>query len=155
MKRIALSGDLGRGKFALVDDDDYERINKHRWCLSDGYAMRKITVNGKSVSERMHRVINNTPEGFSTDHVNTNRLDNRKENLRTCTKAQNGMNRVAQKNNKLGIKGVCQLGNKFIAQISINKKRTYLGIFNNADDAQSAYKNASIKFFGEYRRNNI
>lgn len=107
----------------------------------------------------MHRIINKTPKGFSTDHINGNRLDNRKVNLRTCTHTENMRNRnVRPKSSKTSIyKGVYKLKNakKWTASIHINKKEKYLGVYVNEDDAAIAYNKAAEKYFGEFASYNI
>lgn len=92
-------------------------------------------MNGKTIF--MHRIINNTPEGMFTDHINRNKLDNRKENLRTVTEKQNKYNRPVQKNNSSGYAGVHFDKNKkkWCASISINNKTKYLGRYINKEDA--------------------
>lgn len=89
MAEIPLSGKNGAGKFAIVDDEDIEKVMAYKWHLSDsGYAVNR--TRGKTV--RMHRLVNGTPEGMVTDHINRNPLDNRKANLRSCTQKVNAMN---------------------------------------------------------------
>lgn len=92
-KRILLRN---TGNYALVDEDDYDKVNAFSpWYENDsGYAIKKTRIKGKSVSIRMHMLINDTPIGcgFHTDHINGNRLDNRKENLRAVTPALNAWN---------------------------------------------------------------
>ena len=103
----------------------------------------------------MHREIMNTPTHLQIDHINGNTLDNRKENLRICTNQQNGFNKKNPlKNNKLGIKGVCwhKKIKKFMASIKINDKSIHLGYFNVLGDADSAYRIAELKYFGEFAR---
>lgn len=87
---------LTKGQVTLVDDEDFEELNKWSWKLStNGYAIRcpsnGKTENGryKYTTIRMHRVIMRTPNGLETDHINGNRLDNRKCNLRNITRADN------------------------------------------------------------------
>lgn len=156
MKEIKLT----QGKIALVDDEDYERLNRYKWyARMNGhtwYAMRSICINGKQTTILMHREIMNAPEGVQVDHIDSNGLDNRKEILRLCTNQENGFNRDAQKNNKLGIKGVRwdKRRNKFYARIKLNGKEIHLGSFNVMGDADSAYRIAEEKYFGEFARHN-
>ena len=100
----------------------------------------------------------NTPKGSQIDHINGNGLDNRKENLRFTTNQQNGFNRKnPNKNNKLGVKGVRCVKNrkKFKAQIRLNGKSIHLGCFNILGDADSVYRIAEEKYFGEFARNSV
>lgn len=94
---IPLSGSLGRGKHTLVDADDYEWLSHWSWNLSRrGYASATITVS-RGVKKKlcMHRLIMGTPmRGWETDHINRDRLDNRRANLRIVTGYENRMNRT-------------------------------------------------------------
>lgn len=91
---------LTRGGVAIIDADDYELISSFgKWYLNDtGYAIKKTKLNGKNITYRMHRVVNQTPPNLFTDHINGNRLDNRKANLRTATQAMNTWNRNMPEN---------------------------------------------------------
>jgi hypothetical protein len=86
---------LTQGAVTLVDDDDYDLlISIGKWHLSDtGYAVNRSRFNGKKRTIRMHRVVNITPKAYFTDHINRNRLDNRKENLRTVNHRENMQNK--------------------------------------------------------------
>lgn len=94
MKKIPLS----RGKVAVVDDHRFEELNQYKWyCLAIGYAARSVWKNGKTDHMvYMHRVVNNTPKGMITDHINQDKLDNRECNLRNATKSLNGFNRPSK-----------------------------------------------------------
>lgn len=143
MRKIKLT----QGKFALVDDKDYAILSKNSWYLShDGYA-----VKGNPYS-RMHRLILDTPKGSDTDHINKNKLDNRRKNLRVATRGQNMANIDPTKANKSGVKGVFKhsLVNMWQAQICFNYKTIYLGLFENFEDAVKARKKAEIKYFKEF-----
>lgn len=143
MKKITLK----HGEVVLVDDQDFEELNKYKWCLnSAGYATRR---NDTHTSLLMHRVINNTPKGFHTDHINRNKLDNRRGNLRTLTSSQNHMNMPIQKNNTHGRTGIYwdKSRNKWIPRIKINGKSKYLGIFLNIEEAIQARENAERIYF--------
>jgi hypothetical protein len=89
----------------LIDSSDYEKIKRYKWTLDDGYAVSHDTENNfKKV--RLHRIIIGAKEGEIVDHINRNRLDNRKENLRLVTREENARNVSISKNNKTGIIGV-------------------------------------------------
>jgi hypothetical protein len=90
MPQIMLSGTSGAGKYAQVDEQDYPRLVKHSWYYKDGYALAKI--NNKET--RMHRLVLNVTDPLEiVDHVNRNRLDNRRKNLRIYNPQQNANNR--------------------------------------------------------------
>ncbi len=91
MLEIKLNGILGAGRFAKVDTDDYNLVTRHSWHYRDGYAIAKI--NNKEV--RMHRfILQITDPETVVDHINRNRLDNRRENLRPYSLIENANNRV-------------------------------------------------------------
>jgi len=157
MKKIKLT----QNKYALVDDEDYENLNKYKWCVSTlGYAVRAKIINDKKRIEWMHRVINKTPLGMDTDHINGNKLDNQKINLRSVTRSQNCINKPLMKNNTSGFKGV-YIGKaiyngktfKYIfSQIQTDGKTIYLGTFKTIQDAAKAYYNAAKKYHNQFRR---
>jgi len=155
MKQIELT----QGKFALVDDDDYDEINQYNWCFSHGYAVRFVRIpQGKQKIQLMHRIITNCPDGFELDHVNHNKLDNRKDNLRICSKSENSHNQKVRTYAKTSIyKGVCfdKHANKWRARIKLNNKHKNLGLFENEIDAAIAYNNAAIELFGEFAFINV
>jgi len=146
---------LTQGKYAIVDDSDYEELSKYKWYLDKFYAKRNIRVGcGKQKAVKMHRLINNTPSGFETDHINGDKLDNRKCNLRTATTAQNRCNRGKQIDNKSGYKGVVFVSkyNNWQASIKINGKRKHLGTFRTPELAHAAYCEAAPKVHKEFAR---
>lgn len=153
MRKIKLT----RGKEAIVDDDDFEYLNKFKWHYQaqGGYAFRAKQHGAR----QMHRTIVNCPGGKFVDHINGDGLDNRKSNLRICTKAQNGMNRGRQKQNKSGFKGVVwnMRLKKWIAQIGCKgiKKTMHIGVFNSPIDAAVAYDNEAKKIHGEFAKLNF
>lgn len=91
---------LSNGGTATIDAEDYALVESFgKWYKNDsGYAVKKTRVCGKNVSIRMHALINDTPKGLHTDHINGNRLDNRRANLRTVTAEMNAWNRHSDKN---------------------------------------------------------
>jgi hypothetical protein len=129
MKRIKLT----QGKYALVDDKDFSWLNKMKWhYMNSGYAGTENyigKINGKYTYKHllMHRLINDTPEFIKgnrveTDHINRDKLDNRRCNLRTTTCRENNLNKALYKNNTTGYKHIRwdDKRKKFIVQISFN-----------------------------------
>lgn len=86
------------------------------------------------------------------DHKNRNTSDDRFSNLRDATRSQNLGNRKINKNNAIGLKGVCRANAKFMANINIDKKRVYLGVFDTAEEAHAAYALAAKTLFREFAR---
>ena len=157
MKEIILT----QGKVALVDDEDFERLNQFKWCAAkiyggNFYAMRdSLLPDGTRKRILMHRIIMNTPKGLDTDHINSDTLYNCRNNLRVCTHQQNMCNqRYARKNSKSGIRGVYwnKQRNKFHSQIMVNRKQIHLGYFDKLSDAIVIRKTAEEKHFGEFAR---
>lgn len=151
MKEIQLT----KGFVALVDDEDFHWINQWKWCYANGYARRRQYVgNGRYVSFSMHRFIIGleTNDGKIVDHINGEKTDNRKSNLRICSNAQNKSNCKQYANNKSGYKGVYKekKGHKYSAQIRVNGKIFYLGSFSDPKEAHAAYVNAAIEMKGEF-----
>jgi hypothetical protein len=149
MKEIKLTQD----KVTIVDDSDYEWLSRHKWlCDNIGYAARDTYGEGKRKRVFMHRVIMETPDDMETDHINRNKLDNRRVNLRTCTRSQNVANTGIRRDNTSGRKGVSwdKSENKWRATININNKYIQIGRYKNIDDASEAYNKKAIELFGEF-----
>ena len=132
---------------ALIDKDDYNLTKEYKWCLDkNGYVKN-------SKQEYLHRII--TRETISyVDHINGNKLDNRKSNLRICSNADNLKNRVKlPSNNTSGILGVRYRADrsKWYAEIQVNNKRIRLGSYIDKEDAVRARLEAEIKYFEEYK----
>jgi hypothetical protein len=163
MKTIKLT----QGKESIVDDEDYQELNKYKWfCDSNGYAVRAITIQSqnkkfgikhKQKTILMHKVINNTPEGFETDHINGIKLDNRKSNLRIATSSQNKANVGLRTDNTSGYKGVCwnKKARKWVAQIMFNNEKIYIGYFAKKEQAATAYNTKALELFGEFVKLNV
>lgn len=154
MKKIDISTKKYLNIFVLVDNEDFEFLNQWKWNLStSGYARRQRHVGEKVNGHKnnniwMHRVINDTPEDLITDHKNQNKLDNRKENLRTADKSLNSINRDKPNNNVSGYKGVYfdSWTNKWRAEIKIHYKKISLGRFINIQDAIIARRKGEEKY---------
>lgn len=144
---------LTKGKVVVVDDLDFEELSQWKWHIAQGYAAR--TSSRKDGPQRkifMHRIISKAKEDECVDHVNRDRLDNRRANLRICTYAQNRANSVFSKNNACQKKGVSISKNKFRAMIRANGKTRHIGTFNTPEEANKAYAEAAAKHFGEFSR---
>lgn len=146
---------LTKGKVALVDDEDYERLSLFKWhyAESDGIGYAKKNNKGKKPALiRMHRLVVGASEGQKVDHINRNTLDNRKSNLRFVTQSQNMMNATIRKTNRSGFKGVCFVSRekKWLATIWKDGKQTWLGYFKDKEDAAQAYNKAALELHGQY-----
>ena len=131
----------------LIDAEDFEKFVKDEsfYLLNNGYV-----YSGKH--KLLHRILMNAPDGMFVDHINGNKLDNRKTNLRICTQQENNMNRGKNKNNTSGFKGVTfhKQTQKLQALIRIDGKYKFLGLFEKAEDAYEAYKKAAVKLHGDF-----
>lgn len=137
--------------FALVDDEDYEYLSQWQWHYGvNGYAMRTTYIRGSGRKNQkneyvlMHRLINKTPPKQLTDHINRNKLDNRKTNLRSANKSLNSINRPLQPNNKSGHKGVHWFKRVKLWQVYLDRdgKRINVGYFADLDEAVMARQRA-------------
>jgi len=148
--------ELTQGKIALVDDDDFERLNQHKWhYFGLGYAARHGSKQKGSKEINyilMHREIMNFPEKTGVDHKNHNGIDNRKENLRICGQDKNLMNTRIRSDNKSGFKGVSwnKEKNKWVVHIRINCKTIHVGYYSDKRKAAMAYNEAAKRYFGEF-----
>jgi len=141
---------LTRGKVTLVDEADFAYLSQWKWkCTSTGYAARALRKNEEHPGRivYLHRVIAKPREDEEVDHINTDKLDNRRENLRCCNSAENKRNRTHHKNNRLKLKGAFLHSSKtcYQARICTNRKVTHLGCFKTAEEAHEAYKAASLE----------
>lgn len=150
---------LTKGKYSIVDSRDYEFLNQWKWHYHEGYACRTKHIgiyNGKRkrIKIFMHRLLIDIPEGMEVDHKNGNRADNRRWNLRICTRSQNNHN---QKKTR-GVskyKGVTWDKNRKLWSALIrNGKVINLGRFELEIEAALAYNKAANKFFGKFARLN-
>lgn len=147
---------LTKGKVALIDDED-AWITQWKWHYSNhrgGRAQRCIRTDGNKKIIYMHRVILNAPDDLQVDHINHDRLDNRKANLRLCTNSQNNMNRTKLGGCSSKYKGAYRAkrlrGNIWQSQIKLNGKSKNLGYFSSEEAAARAYNQAAQEHFGEY-----
>lgn len=153
---------LTQGKFAQVDDEDFEQLNKLRWTLNtvnvDGciklYAKRNDRIGGKQRQITMHRLIMGCiiGDGKMIDHKDGDGLNNQKHNLRFCTPAQNQQNKACKSIS--GYLGVYKNGKAWYSKIRANGNVVYLGYFKDKESAAIAYNKAAILYYGEHSRLN-
>lgn len=137
---------LTKGKYAKVDNDDFELLINFNWKCNYHNYERSVHLG------LMHRFIMNCPKNKIIDHINHDRLDNRKANLRICTVSNNGMNRLKYSGFTSKYKGVCWVKERSLWKSSIKHNDAYihLGFFENEKDAGLAYDKKAIELFGEF-----
>lgn len=157
---------LTKGKVAKVDDEDFDKLNSRRWCAHKTkggrwYAQASHIVNGKFKGLPMHRFIMNTPDDMVCDHINGDSLDNRKSNLRNCTRSQNAMNRGSLRGSQYkgiylnthsrpGAEGKVLKYAYWKACIIVGGKRISLGSYKAEIEAAKVYDEAAKKYHGEF-----
>lgn len=141
----------------IVDQEDLPLLSSIKWRIpTNGRPICSIRENGKKKTVLMHQIINKTPEGLFTDHINGNFKDNRKSNLRTVTPQQNQWNRKCGALSLTGIKGVgwCKQTKKWRVSIFADKKRMTLGRFDCIGQAIKKYNDFAEKYHGQFSRLN-
>lgn len=134
------------------DLEDYDKIKKYCWHTDNhGYLIADDIKNWRQ-NIKQHRLIMGLKKGDEkiVDHINRNKLDNRKNNLRLCKHMENDRNKNILKSNKSGIIGVYNNKGKWVARICVNKKSILLGRFCEIKDATIVRLNAELKYFGEF-----
>lgn len=155
MKEIELS----KGHQAIIDDEDYEYLNQFKWHFDGRYAARTIwnKETKKESKVYMHRIIIESDGNLKVDHINNNKLDNRKSNLRIVTDYENARNQSTQKRKKSSrYKGVCFVKdkNKFKAYIKTNGKLIHLGYSDDEKECALLYNKKALELFGEFSKLN-
>lgn len=156
MKEIKLT----KNQISIVDDEDYEKLNQYKWHsvgINMYYAQRTVHNKGNKYNIKLHReIMNVTDSKIHIDHINGNSLDNRKENLRVCSNAENSRNSKIKNSNLYGLKGIRfnKINKNWNAQITVNYKQIHLGCFKTKEEAAIAYNDAAIKYHGEFAKVN-
>jgi len=140
----------------LVDDEDFDELNKYVWRINNfGYAYREQWKNNKGKKILMQRqILGKLSIGMVTDHIDRNKLNNQRSNLRICTQSENIFNSPKKKNNKSGHVGVRfyhQIG-KWEAYIMKNWKKYNLGDFDTQEEAIKARKNGEKLLYPNFIR---
>jgi hypothetical protein len=155
---LAMKIKLTREKSATVDSEDFEWLSVHSWFAHCGYARRQASCRG-GIPRRtihMHREIlkyhGYDLDGLEVDHIDRNKLNNRKRNLRVATRNQNVRNVPKYRNNHSGFTGVSwhKGTKKWQAYIRVQRKQIYLGLFENLAKAARAYDSAAVRLHGDF-----
>jgi len=139
MKKILLT----QNKFALVNNRDYEWLCQYKWhahkAMYTFYACRGIRIDGRRATVSMHRVVLGLKPGDGKEihHIDKNGLNNRRSNLRICSRSEN------MRDCSIPDKGIYRHKGAWIARIQLRGKRKYLGSFSSSRDAQKAYNLAA------------
>lgn len=144
---------LTKGESARVSTEDFEWLSAFKWCINgNGYAVRNGVRNGKRTMIQMHREIINAKEGEDVDHINKCKTDNRRENLRVCSRSQNLCNVGKTSKNKSGYKGVSYdvKNKKYAAHVCFRGKQKNLGRYATPEEAHREYIRASKTLHGDF-----
>ena len=135
------------GNEFIFDVNDMQSITKFNWHISNGYVVSK--EKGKII--RLHRLLMDPPEAKEVDHINGEPSDNRRLNLRVCTRQQNAFNSRQLSHSKQKYKGILQRSSgKWRARITLNDKRISIGQYETEEQAAIAYNEKAKELFGEY-----
>lgn len=145
MKFISLTQD----KFAKVDNKDFKKLSSFKWFYSEKHGA--CAGSGRKL---MHRIVLNAPKYLEVDHLNGDKLDNRRKNIRLCTHAENMRNRKVDKSTYSGFKGVRNNHGKWQAYINFENKFIYLGNYSDKKKAARAYNKAAKMYFRDFAKLN-
>lgn len=143
---------LKTGGFTLIDPEDYDFVAQWTWrehIKGQGYVSRYIQVDGKPRYLLLHRVLLDPPPELEVDHINGDRMDNRRVNLRLATHAQNMWNLRNLRRSKPYI-GVFKSGDRYRARISVNNILVSLGSYATPEEAAERYNHAAKVWRGEF-----
>ena len=158
---MSISIPLTKNHVALIDDEDFAEVSKHKWTLKETrfkkYAYRQYLKDGKKVQVLLHRFVSKCPDGMVVDHANGDGLDNRKSNLRVCTQSENLANIHSHSDRKYQLpKGVefkkGRNARPYSARITKAGVRYNLGNFASVDEAVVAYKAKAVELFGDFAK---
>jgi hypothetical protein len=154
MRLLKLTGSHGIGKYSKIDNDVYNllALTPRKWRVNkDGYVCITKRYGKRSEDKKrmvfLHHIVLQPPVGYIIDHINQDKLDNQRSNLRVATKSLNACNSKRKKTSKYF--GVCAKGKKWEVNIYIDGKLRYLGRFENEDEAGKVYNQWSKNTFGD------
>lgn len=168
-----LNKDTLSGDYAIIDEEDYQKVmdditttlrngkkRVNKWYVwGSNSSGKKYALNG-SKKKSIHRAVMGYPKGMDVDHINGNPLDNRKVNLRVCTRSENCMNKKTRADSRSGYKGVWLSpdGKRIRAYIAVpgtSGKKIRLGYYNTLEEAARAYDAKAKELFGEFAKLNF
>lgn len=154
MKKIPLT----QGQVAMVDDEDFAALSQYQWCAEKKehtwYASRAVYAGDRKCKNvYMHRELSGAVRGSEVDHKNGNGLDNRRENIRVCSRGQNAMNLGLRKDSTSGFKGVSWHAGKWLMQISTKAGRLRVRHVSKLAAALD-YNIQAMRHYGEFARMN-
>ena len=150
-------------KVTIIDKEDCNKVTEAITARAKWYAWASTSGKHYAMSgcrhKSIHRVVMDNPEGMEVDHINGNPLDNRKENLRICTRAQNSQNKKLRADSKSGYKGVYERSNgrfqAYIGNPEYPGRHISLGYHNTPEEAARAYDAKAKELHGEYAHLNF
>jgi hypothetical protein len=158
MKKIDISTKKYPNAYTLVDDEDYEYLNQWKWHKGNhGYVSNCKWTNGKTVHELIHRVITKAPKDMYVDHINHNKIDNRRCNLRICTQSQNVSNQRPKKQKYKGVVFIKfgKRNKRWKFEICCNKEKFTSKSYLTEKEAAIAYNEKALELFGEFACLNV
>lgn len=147
MEIVLHNPDTNEEIISIIDKEDFVKVNRYTWRISkNGYVINRQVG-------YLHRYLLNPPNSLDVDHINHVKLDNRRSNLRICTRSQNSMNTKIPSNNTSGVKGVykCKTTGKWATEIKVNGKKIWLGRYASLDEAREVRAKAEEKYFKDFR----
>lgn len=164
IRPIRITGDIAyvpltQGLFAIIDAADVPIVEGVAWTATKdsrgvAYAVtHRYRNNGRSTAIRMHRILLDAPAGMDVDHIDMDTLNNRRSNLRICSRSQNLANKNVRSDSSSGVKGVFRHPNgRFRAKIKFEGRQIHIGYFSTPEEAAAAYKTEAVRLFGEFAR---
>lgn len=145
---------ISKGKTTLVSISDYHVVRKLFLNIVGKYARVTTRVGTRAKGFYLHKLIMGSRPGYDVDHINGDQLDNRRCNLRFCTRSQNMQNRKPLERSKY--KGIHKIRGRYRAVIGSRKNKKHLGYYDTPEGAAKAYNVAAMEMFGKFARlNNV
>jgi len=158
MSTITVISKNGAEHTIILDDGDFEQLSKMRWTIGKGYAFRMIAITKwTSVRKELVDYILPPIAGMERDHINGNKLDNRRSNLRYCTHSQNMYNRKTKRgkhNLYIGVRKSTTQG-KWIASVAVGRHQKYIGTYSTEVEAAKARDYVASQLHGEFAKLNF